>query len=285
MSDILLRVQAFLDDVNFGRAKVDSKLIEEYAERAKFLLSKKLNEKPRDKFTLRMSNIGRPLCQLMLEKQGVPREAPDAFFSMKMLFGDSIELLAIVVLKSAGVNVQSEQILIESENGIEGTYDIEIDGRIYDIKSASKWAFDNKFKDGTIQRLWEDDAFGYVAQGMGYANSVNKPFGGWIVVNKETGEWTVLEAEYDEDFKNQVLAKIDHTQKVLESDASFKRCFTDIPEVYYKMPTGNRILDRTCSFCSYKFHCWPGLQLLPQIPSKAKERKLTYYTRIEPTKD
>lgn len=282
MSDILLRVQAYLDDINFGRAKVDPKLIEEYGERAKELLARKLNEGPRDNPTLRMSNVGRPLCQLQLERNRAPREAPDNFFSMKMVFGDLIELLAIVILKSAGVNVQSEQIQVSSEYGIEGTYDVEIDGRIYDIKSASTWAFNNKFKGCSIQDIWADDAFGYVCQGIGYATSVNKPFGGWIVICKETGEWWVVDAEYDDAFKLEVLAKIDYNQKVYSSDAPFKRCFDDVPEIYYKVPTGNRVLHRTCSFCSYKEMCWPDVKLLPQIASKAKERKLTYYTYIVP---
>jgi hypothetical protein len=280
MNDILLRVQRFLDDVNFGRASVDEKLLDEYAARSRFLLSKKLNEKPRDKFYLRPSNIGRPLCQLWMEKSGASPEAPDNFFSMKMLFGDCIETLAIVILKSAGIEIQSEQIVVSSPDGLTGSYDVEIEGKIWDIKSTSNWAFNNKFRDKTIQDLYSDDAFGYVAQIFAYASAVNKPVGGWICINKETGEWTVLEANYDKGFEDQILDHIENTKKVINSDAPFKRCFDDVPEIYYKAPTGNRILHRTCSFCSYKSECWPDVTLLPSLASKAKNRPLAYYTHI-----
>lgn len=281
MSDILLKVQAYLDEINFGRASCDPALIETFGERSKALLSAKINEKPRDKFYLRMSNIGRPLCQLQLEKLNTPKEPPDNFFAFKMIYGDCIELLAIVILKAAGVNVQSEQISVSNEAGIEGTYDVEIDNKIYDIKSASAWAWLHKFHNQTIQDLWTDDPFGYVCQGIGYSHSVGKRFGGWIAINKETGQWTVLDAVYDAAFEKEVLDKIAYNQKVIESNAPFKKCYSDVPEIYYKVPTGNRVLDRVCSFCRYKEHCWPDLKLLPQIPSKARERKLIYYTHIQ----
>lgn len=284
MNEILLKVQRYLDDVNFGRATIDPILIEEYGERCKELLSKKLNEKPRDKFYLRMSNLGRPICQLQAQKLGYPAEPPDNFFPMRMIYGDCIELLAIVILKGAGVDVQSEQIHVTNSDGIEGTFDVEINGKIWDIKSASAWSWVNKFDGKTIQDMWSNDPFGYTVQGIGYATSVGKPFGGWLAINKENGRWTVLEAKYDKAFEEEVLAHAKNTTEILNSDAPFKKCFEDQPEIYYKTPTNNRVLCSTCGFCAYKSSCWPNVQLLPQIPSKAQNRKLVYYTYIEPTK-
>jgi hypothetical protein len=284
MSEILLRVQQYLDKINFGSASCDPKLIEEFGERAKELLSRKLNEKADRKFSLRMSNIGRPLCQLQAQKFGFEKEYPDNFFQVRMMFGDIIEVLAIIIMKAAGINIQSEQVLVSSEAGIEGTFDVEIEDKIWDIKSASPFAFEHKFKGKTIQDLWRDDSFGYVCQGIGYATSVGKRFGGWIVIDKVSGEWTVLEAKYDEQFEQEVLAKIAENTRVINSDEPFKRDFDDIPELHYKRPTGNRILSRTCGYCPYKRNkdCFPEAQQLPSQVSTAKNKQLLWYTYVQP---
>jgi len=281
MNEILFNVQRYLDDINFGRAECDPKLIEEFGERSKELLSKKLNEKRKDKFTLRMSNVGRPLCQLQAEKQGMERQSPDNFFPMKMMFGDMIETLAIVIMKAAGVEIQNEQILVSNVAGIEGTFDVEIDGKIWDIKSAADWSFNHKFKNSTIQDLWNDDSFGYVGQLMSYAKSVNKPAGGWIVINKQTGEWTVLEAKYDEQFEKEVLDRVAENTRVLNSNEPFKRCYSDYPELFYKRETGNRVLGIPCTMCSFKFSCWPNLQIYPSLSSTAKNKPLVHYTVVQ----
>lgn len=287
MSEILLKVQRYLDQINFGKAECDPKLIEEFGERAKELLSRKLKERPRDKFTLRMSNVGRSLCQLQAQKYGHERTAPDNFFPVRMMFGDLIEVLAIIIMKNAGVNIQSEQILVSNEEGIEGTYDVEIDGKIYDVKSASNFAFDHKFKGKTIQDIYEDDPFGYVCQGIGYATSVGKPFGGWIVICKETGEWTEVEAKYDKQFETKVLEQIANTTRILNSNEPFIRQFDSVPELYYKKPSGNRVLCRTCAYCDFKLdkHCWPDAQLLPSKVSTARNKPMFWYSEIKEAED
>ena len=86
-----------------------------------------------------------------------------------------------------------------------GTLDIIIDDKVWDIKSASPYAFDHKFGEmGGYKKIKSDDAFGYITQGYLYSESVGKEFGGWIVINKASGEWTVCEAPIvqDEDRKS-----------------------------------------------------------------------------------
>ena len=61
---------------------------------------------------------------------------------------------------------------------------------MWDIKSASPFSYDKKFgKDGGgFEKVADEDVFGYLSQGYLYAEALNKPFGGWIVINKSTGE-------------------------------------------------------------------------------------------------
>ena len=168
---------------------------------------------------------------------------------------------------------------------IDGTYDIEIGNNIYDIKSASPYAFEHKFGDeGGFNSIVEDDSFGYLSQGYLYSESENKKFGGWIVINKSTGEWLVTETpKDDEEYKNKSLNTAKENFNALEEDKPFRRCYSDVAETFRKNPTGNRILGVTCSFCPYKFPCWGSnkLQYLPQQKSKVKSPRWSYYTELK----
>ena len=62
--------------------------------------------------------------------------------------------------------------------------DCVIDGEVVDIKTASGFAF-KKFRDGTLA---EDDAFGYMAQLAGYEQAEGTKNGGFLALNKESGE-------------------------------------------------------------------------------------------------
>ena len=70
------------------------------------------------------------------------------------------------------------------EDGLSGTYDVEID-KIYDIKSASDWAFKNKFSMGFD--AVEKDVFDISHKDI-YMQIQRIKVCGWIVVNKSTGE-------------------------------------------------------------------------------------------------
>ena len=47
---------------------------------------------------------------------------------------------------------------------------------------------------GGYDKIKEDDPFGYIMQGHLYGEATGLPFGGWIVVNKSSGEIAVVEA-------------------------------------------------------------------------------------------
>lgn len=255
-------------------------LIEEAGENFKASLRKQFQSDKRT-FGIRMSNVGRPSCQLWMQKHKADKqEAKPYDFIMKMLMGDAIECIALFVMKAAGVDVQdvSGKVTLELDGRqIDGEYDVIIDDKVWDVKSASPYSFQNKFKD--FDSLAKDDTFGYVSQGFGYAEASGKKFGGWIAVNKVTGEWKFVEADNSKEMHHKVLGDIKETYDLITSDSTeFKRCFDDVAETYRKVPTGNRHISRTCDFCEFKHECWPNLQYRESAASQARVKPWKYYT-------
>ena len=231
-----------------------------------------------------MSSIGRPLCQLQMEAKNVKGEGQPYNVKMRNTFGDLIEALAIFVLKSSGVEVKDEQKKVKlkfTNSEIEGRLDVKIDEKVWDIKSASPYSFTKKFEGG-FEEVAKDDAFGYVPQGYLYSESEKMPFGGWIVINKSTGEWTVCETPIDDnEYRVKALASAEENIAAIENKVPFKKCFDDIEETFRTKKTGNKILGMACTFCPYKLPCWGSkLQLLPQQQSQGKNHKWVWYTEV-----
>ena len=122
-----------------------------------------------------------------------------------------------------------------------------------------------------------------------YGESQDKDFGGWIAINKSTGEWTVCETPPAVDeHKKKALKSAEDNFTALKEGKPFKRCYDDIAETFRSKPTGNRVLGFVCSYCPYKLPCWGSdkLQLLPQQQSKGKNPKWVWYTSVtNPKKD
>ena len=291
MNSILLKVQQYLDSVSKKPVKLDKQLVQEFGEACKNALLKQFEDERSTKFELRMSNVGRPLCQLQMEAKGIKGEGQPYNVRMRNTFGDLIEALATFVMKSAGVNIKNEQkkVIYKFENeSIEGRQDVEIDDKIWDIKSASPYSFDKKFGEaGGFTEVIRDDSFGYASQGFLYSESQNKKFGGWIAINKSTGEWTVCETPSSvEEHKKKAIDTAKENIKAIKSSKPFKRCYDDVAETFRSKPTGNRVLGFVCSYCPYKLPCWgSGLKLLPQQQSKGKNPKWVWYTSVTNPKE
>jgi len=284
MSDILHKVQNYLDKANKDPVEVSDELLEEFGEACKSALRKQFLEKRRGTFRPRMSSIGKPLCQLQMEAKNVKGEGQPYNVKMRNTFGDLIEALAIFVMKSAGVEVKDEQKKVKlkfTDSEIEGRLDVKINEKVWDIKSASPYSFTKKFEGG-FEEVAKDDAFGYVPQGYLYSESEKMPFGGWIVINKSTGEWTVCETPIDDDsYRVKALASAEANIAAIKNNVPFKRCFDDIEETFRTKKTGNKILGIACTFCSYKLPCWGSqLKLLPQQQSQGKNPKWVWYTEV-----
>jgi hypothetical protein len=277
MNTIMMLVQGFLDRANREAVEISDEVLDEFSAACRQALKRQFTEQRKSNFTIRMSNVGRDLCQLQLEQAGTDSEVLPYNHVYKMLTGDLHEAAMIAILKSSGVNVEATQQQVSLD--IAG---ITINGT-YDIKSASSWAFTNKFAEGSFDALRKDDGFGYVAQGFGYAEADKAPFGGWIVVDKTTGEWSVSEtpsgAAYDV-ARLAALDKITTNVTALTTGAAFARGHRDVEEFYYRKPTGNKMLGFACGYCPYKQSCWKDLKHLPQTSSKGQFPKMVWYTHV-----
>ena len=284
MNKVEAALLSFLSKAAEGEAEMPRHILEDFGKSAQKALEKQFTNENRD-FYLRMSNVGRPLCQLQMQAKNVKPETPTYDFKMRMILGDVIEALVISLLEAAGVNVKNKhkkvELKIDKKNSITGEFDIELDDGIYDIKTVSPYAFEYKFKsDNAFERIKESDSFGYVSQGLGYGMANKVPFRGWLAVNKSTGEIAVAEAVDNKEERENVYDNIRKVVKAISSDKPFQRSFTDNEEVYYGKPTGNRTLGIECSYCPYKYDCWGNIEFRRQLPSKGKNPKWVYYTHI-----
>lgn len=277
------RLLSFLSKAARGEASVPPHILDSFAEAARHALEKHFTEERRD-FTLRMSNIGKPTCQLQMQANGVEGEPRTYDFKMRMILGDLIEALLIALMESSGIEIKSKHGKVSYEvdgKTISGEYDIELDDGIYDIKTASPFAFEHKFNaDNAFEKIKDNDSFGYIAQGIGYGMAANRSFKGWIAVNKSTGEIAFADAIESVQEKDEVHEKIRKSIVATDGAQPFERQFHDVPEVFYKKETGNRVLGVECSFCDYKRSCWDNLEFRRQLPSKGKNPKFVWYTHI-----
>jgi len=233
----------------------------------------------RGEFRLRMSNIGKPTCQLWFEKNQPEKALPlPTTFVMNMMLGDIVEAVFKGLLTEAGVEYEdAEQVTlkVDDDTSINGTYDIVIDGAVDDVKSASNWSYQNKFE--SYDKLAAHDSFGYVGQLAGYAKASGKRAGGWWVVNKANGQFKYVPAtglDIDKEMNH-----IKQTAQTIK-DNKFERCFDAVPETFRGKPTGNTVLNENCIFCAYRFACWPTLEERPAVKSQAKEPKMVQYISL-----
>ena len=227
-------IENFLYDAVGGKVKLPPAVIEEFKEACGKALEKQFNEKI--DWRMRMSGLGKPLCQQQLEKKGIKGEIQYNTI-IKFLMGDLLEAVAIAVMRGAKINIEKTQSPVTLKLGdtnLGGTYDIKIDGKVWDIKSASPASFMSKFGEyGSYNKIKEDDPFGYVMQGHLYGEGENVPFGGWIAINKVTGEFAVCKApDNQEKDRKEILEKAVRNIKHLNSKNKFKKLFKALPETY-----------------------------------------------------
>ena len=229
----------------------------------------------RGDFRIRMSNVGRPTCQLWYEKNKPEVALPfPTTFIMNMMLGDIVEAVFKGVLKEAGVRYEdSEKVSLDcGDTVVNGSYDIVINDAVDDIKSASDWSYRNKFE--SYDTLASGDGFGYVGQLAGYAKASGKKVGGWWVVNKANGAFKYVPAtglDLDAEVK-----KIEDTVATVKENR-FEKCFEPVPEKFRGKETGNKVLNDGCRFCSYRFDCWPTLTEKPAVMSQAKNPPIISY--------
>jgi hypothetical protein len=274
-----LKVHQYLSDVRHGDSTLSSEIVEQIVEDIRAALTRQFVDKLDKGFTLRMSNVGRAYCQLWFDKNEPHKAIPHSTtFIMNMMIGDIIEAVFKGLLKQSGVAYEdgTKVTLDLNEYKIHGTPDIIMDGKVDDVKSASPWSYENKFK--TYETLAASDSFGYLAQLAGYAKAMGIEAGGWWVVNKANGQFKYVPADglnvdvYAENIKA-IAAELEENV--------FRRCYEAETETYYNKPTGNKILGKECQWCSYRYACWDTLEEIPSLVSKAENPPTVSYVFIK----
>jgi len=202
--------------------------------------------RPRDTdFTVRMSNVGKPSRQMWFEKRDPNgRGSVDGATQIKFLYGHVLEEIVLMLVRMAQHNVTDEQKEV-TVNGIVGHMDCKINGQVVDVKSASKFAF-NKFVKGTLA---DDDPFGYLGQLAGYEKAEGTDKGGFLVINKESGELCMYVP--DDLDKPNIDTKINTLLDELKLDTPPELCYTPTPDG----KKGNMQLPKGCTWCKYKHEC------------------------------
>lgn len=274
-----LKVHQYIEEVRTGKASVSEKTINQITDDVRAALIRQFVDKKSREFSLRMSNAGRPYCQLWFEKNR-PEEATtmSSNFLMNMMIGDIVEAVFKGLLTEAGVVYSNGEKVALKVDGheVQGTPDLSIDGAVDDVKSASDWSYRNKFVD--YDTLASNDSFGYVAQLAGYAKAMNVRAGGWWVINKAKGEFKYVPATgLDVDTEVQ---KIGEKASALQEN-KFARCYAPVEETYRGKPTGNLVLDKECGWCSYRYACWDNLEERPSLVSRAEHPPMVSYVDIK----
>jgi len=276
-----------------GEVSIPPEAVLDFADSCRDSVTTQLNKQRQ--YKIRMSGLGRPLCQQLLEKKGVEQEVQYNML-FRFLFGDLVEAIAVLVLEQAGIDIVEKQKAVNLNIGgtnVSGTLDLIIrdefgQDKVWDVKSASEWAYKFKYTGyGGYEKIKEDDPFGYIMQGHLYGEATGLPFGGWIVINKSSGEVTVVEApDWQADDRKEYMADAKERIKVLTDESlEFKVPFKDIFEVYkqdgQEVRTGNKLLPRPCNMCGYKAHCWKDAVVHDKVTSKAKQPPQVWYSRLK----
>ena len=274
-----LAIHQYLENAANGKSTMSDETIDTVAREVAEALKRQFGSgNKRGEFRLRMSNIGRPTCQLWFEKNKPETALPKpTTFVMNMMLGDIVEAVFKGVLKESKVafeDTDTVSLPVGDSNGthISGSYDLIVDGAVDDVKSASDWSYRNKFE--SYDTLARGDSFGYVGQLAGYAKAAGKKAGGWWVVNKANGGIKYVPAD-NLDMEAE-MNKIKQTVETVNKN-EFKRCFKPVPEFFRGKPTGNMVLNDSCKFCDYRHECWPNMIEEPSRMSKAKDPKIVAY--------
>jgi len=194
---------------------------------------------------LRMSVLGKPPRQLWYDRFS-PKKTKDydASLNIKFLYGHILEHLLLYLAELTGHKIADQQKKVEIDN-IKGHIDATVDGEVCDVKSASSFSF-KKFKTG---ELVGDDPFGYHAQLSGYETGMGTNKGGFLVMDKSTGD--VCFYKPDELAKPNVPNLIKTLQDTLKRNSPPDRCY-ELSET----KGGNKSLPIGCQFCAHKWECY-----------------------------
>ena len=219
---------------------------------------------------LRMSSIGKNSRKLWYEFRDKKPSKLDGQTKLKLFFGNLVEAFLLFLAEEAGhkVTERQKEVVIE---GVKGHIDAKIDGVVVDVKSASDFGF-KKFKYDDLQN---DDPFGYIGQISGYAQAEGDDVAYFLAYNKNNAEMALVEV--DELNMMNASERIIELKKIMKQHTVPDKCYPDKLDG----KQGNKILDKNCTYCDYKYECWQdandgnGLRVFQYASGP------TYFTHIE----
>ena len=260
-----------LDTLTEGKSlNVSEETADAFGEAMKKALLHWSSEHPIDKPTLRMSNVGKPNRQLWYDmKSENQKNNFTAPVQIRFLYGHILEEVVLFLARLAGHEVTDEQKEI-SVSGIKGHMDCKIDGEVVDIKTASGFAF-KKFKEGTLP---DDDPFGYMAQIAGYEEAEGTEHGGFLTLNKESGELALFRPQ--ELDKPNIKQRIKTLKAQIKKDTPPELCYNPVPDG----KSGNMKIARGCTWCRHKFVCHSDANDGEGLRVFKYSKKLEYLTNV-----
>ena len=250
---LTLKIQDYMERASRGEVSIPPEATKDFADSCRESVLTQLNKLK--EYKIRMSGLGRPICQQLLESQGVEQET-EYNLLFRFLFGDIVEAIAVLILEQAGV----------------------------DIVAKHKYKYTGY---GGYDKIKEDDPFGYIMQGHLYGEATGLPFGGWIAINKSSGEVAVVEAPewQDEDRKEYLQDAKERIQILRRPDKEFIVPYKDTFETYRHkgedVRTGNKMLPKPCNMCGFKKHCWKNAELHNKVTSRAKYPPQAWYSKLK----
>jgi hypothetical protein len=286
-----VQVKNFLQAATRGEAVLSPSVVEEFARDCQEALEKQFNRNP--EWRIRMSGLGRPMCQQIHGRDGKDEEMTYNAL-LRFLIGDLVECAVMAILKGAGVKITEAQGACQLDIGgehVQGTLDLIIDDpvdgeKVWDVKSASPYSYAQKFSKG-YDNLKNDDPFGYLMQGYLYSEAKGKDFGGWIVVDKSSGEIQFVQAPDDQkDDRDHYLEEAGKVIEALMSNFTYKKPPMEPEDETYtlngkKVLTGNKLLNKSCTFCGYRKYCWPNAEQHGKVTSKARSKPMAWYHTLK----
>ncbi len=260
-----------LDTLTEGKSlNVSEETADAFGEAMKKALLHWSAEHPVDKPTLRMSNVGKPNRQLWYDMKSENKKNNfTAPVQLRFLYGHILEEVVLFLARLAGHEVTDEQKEIKV-SGIKGHMDCKIDGEVIDIKTASGFAF-KKFKDGTLP---DDDPFGYMAQIAGYEEAEGTQHGGFLTLNKESGELALFRPQ--ELDKPNIKQRIKTLKAQIKKDTPPELCYNPVPDG----KSGNMKIARGCTWCRHKFVCHSDANDGEGLRVFKYSKKLEYLTNV-----
>jgi len=275
-SDIAKDIYAALTPLTKGKhLDISDEDIENFGESMKAALTSWARPPKRDSsFSLRMSNIGKPIRRLWFDKHGdVTQEGHSPQTFIKFLYGHLLEEVVLMLARLTDNDVSSEQkeVVVDS---VSGHMDCKINGEVVDVKTASGYAF-RKFKDGSLR---EDDPFGYIPQLAGYEEAEGTEKGGFLVINKESGELCFFAPDdLDKPIVRDRISKI--TKALDKKKPPSDLCYEPVDEG----KKGNKKLHKNCTFCPHKFECFKDSNDGEGLRTFKYNRGYMYLTKVAST--